>query len=598
MDTKISPRKGRPGTNPPTELMKLHGQPPQKGRPGLISIYKSSSARGIYILSIPMVLAVFFAFILPYGASFLNAFRGEGEISVWNNTALFRITLFTFKQAFFSVLVSLAIGLPGAWLLGCGKSRFIPLLRSLTAIPFAMPSILVVLGFVLFFGNSGWLNRFIAVFPGAGPLRILYKPEAIILAHGFFNFPLVVRLAGDGLARARNAYAPAAASLGASPFMTAVTVILPLAVPAIMSAVLLVFLYCFTSFAVVLVLGGGPASTTLPVEIFRQARVFLNYRNAGVLAFLETLIAVSVFLCYVFFVKKSGRAETDIQERFSEEKRTCLAHNSQRITAHVSAGGIVKAVYCLAAAVFILGPVISIIAESLLYTPSRSSAQAISLRWWLSLGESCLPALLRSLLLAFFSASFACALAILAAGSLKLLENRDSGKGRAASTAWVNLVRFFAAAPLISSGIVLGLGWLVVYGKVRSPQALVMLHAIIALPFAFSSISEGFRSLPANVLNAAAVSGAGPLRGLVTTALPLSLKRIRSAWGFAAALSMGELNAVMMLGMDNWETLPLYIYRAAEAYRYGAACAAGTLLILCFAAGFLLSEGGRSGYGS
>jgi thiamine transport system permease protein len=116
------------------------------------------------------------------------------------------------------------------------------------------------------------------------------------------------------------------------------------------------------------------------------------------------------------------------------------------------------------------------------------------------------------------------------------------------------------------------------------------------MPFAFNFIAEGFRSLPANTLNAATVFGADPLRGLLTTALPLSLPRVRSAWGFAAALSLGELNAVMMLGMEGWETLPLYIYRAVGAYRYGTACAAGTLLILGCAACFLLSETGRKKY--
>ncbi len=124
----------------------------------------------------------------------------------------------------------------------------------------------------------------------------------------------------------------------------------------------------------------------------------------------------------------------------------------------------------------------------------------------------------------------------------------------------------------------------------------MILHGVSAMPFAFNFISEGFRSLPANTLNAAAVFGADPLRGLLTTALPLSLPRVRSAWGFAAALSLGELNAVMMLGMEGWETLPLYIYRAVSAYRYGTACAAGTLLILCCAAGFLFSETGRKKY--
>jgi thiamine transport system permease protein len=88
-------------------------------------------------------------------------------------------------------------------------------------------------------------------------------------------------------------------------------------------------------------------------------------------------------------------------------------------------------------------------------------------------------------------------------------------------------------------------------------------------------------------------SGANPLRGLLTTVLPLSLNRVQSAWGFAAALSMGELNAGMMLGIEGWETLPLYIYRAVAAYRFGNAGAAGTLLILGCAAGLILSEWGR-----
>jgi thiamine transport system permease protein len=189
----------------------------------------------------------------------------------------------------------------------------------------------------------------------------------------------------------------------------------------------------------------------------------------------------------------------------------------------------------------------------------------------------------------------ACVLAVLAAGAVKILEERGNGNSPLAL-----IIRFFAAAPIISSGIVLGLGWLILYGRnfSRAPLALVILHGVTALPFAFNFISEGFRSLPANTLNAASVFGAGPLRGLLTTALPLSLPRIRSAWGFAAALSMGELNAVMMLGMEGWETLPLYIYRAVGAYRYGTACAAGTLLILGCTAGFFLSETGRKKHGS
>ena len=536
------------------------------------------------LLALPPILAAAFSFILPYAASFVPAIRGlaGGKISVLQNSALFNITLFTFKQAFFSVLISLALGLPGAWFIGNSRSRFTPLLRTLTAIPFAMPSILVVLGFVLFFGNSGWVNRLYGALPFSGeePIRILYKPLAVILAHGFFNFPLVIRLAGDGIARARRAYAPAAASLGASPLKIILTVIFPLTIPSILAASFLVFLYCFTSFAVVLVLGGGPNTTTLAVEIYRHARIFLNYGNAGFLALLETLIAVCVFAAYVFIGKKSMSIQTNVVEYAETRKKS-------------SASRIIMIAYLIVMAFIVLGPLLSIPMESFLQRSSRSADQVFSVNWWGDLGGACLPALCRSLILAFFSATTACVLAFFAAGAVKLLETNNK-----ASSFPANLIRFFAAAPIISSGIILGLGWLILYGRnfSRSPLALVLLHGVSAMPFAFNFISEGFRSLPANTLNAAAVFGADPLRGLLTTALPLSLPRVRSAWGFAAALSLGELNAVMMLGMEGWETLPLYIYRAVSAYRYGTACAAGTLLILCCAACFLLSETGRKKY--
>jgi thiamine transport system permease protein len=530
-------------------------------------------------LALPPVLAAAFCFIIPYCASFMNAFAGQ--VTIRENSAILHITLFTIKQAFFRVIVSLAVGLPGAWFLGTSRSRFNPLFRALTAIPFAMPSILTVLGFVLFFGNSGWVNQLIAAFHGA-PLKILYKPEAIILAHGFLNFPLVIRLAGDGLERARRAYAPAAASLGASPFVTALTVILPLTFPALMSALLLAFLYSFTSFGVVLVLG-GVSSTTLAVEIYRHARIFLNYPNAGALALIETLIAVLIFLAFVFFGKKSARIHADAERRALEEKSRSIPSL------------IIMIIYAVFAAIFVLGPIVSILMESFLFRVSRSGADVLSLRWWLTLGISCFPALLRSLILAFFAASLACVLAVFGAGAVKFLEERERG-----NTLGANFIRFCGTAPVISSGIVLGLGWLSVYGSgfSRLPFALILLHSLIALPFAFNSVSEGFRSLPVNILNAALASGAGPFRALLTTALPCSLQRLRSAWGFAAALSLGELNTVMMLGMEEWETLPLYIYRAAGAYRFGTACAGGTLLILGCAGGLLLSEWGRKKYGA
>jgi thiamine transport system permease protein len=536
------------------------------------------------LLALLPLAAVFFAFALPYAAALAAGLGASASgYSALGNPGLLRLAGFTARQAALSVLLALALGLPGAWFIGSGRLRpssaAFACLRSLTGIPFAMPPILVVLGFVLFFGNSGWANRALAGALGLeqGPLRVLYRPSAIILAHGFYNFPLVIRLAGDGIAQARKAYAPAAASLGASPLMAAVTVLFPLVLPSIVSAALLAFLYSFASFAVVLVLGGGPAATTLAVEIYRYARISLDFHNAGALALMETLIAAAVFVLYLFFERRTAGA-MEIWERPLDERRG-------------QGGRLALGVYALALFVFVLGPLLSVPLESFLYQPSRGAPARLSLRWWFALGDRVAPALARTALLAALSATLACVLAALAAAAAQNLKLASpSGRSSPAS-----LIRFCAVMPLFSSGIGLGFGWLSLYGRdhSRSLFAVAVLHAVTALPFAFNSISRGLESIPRNTANAAAALGADPLRRALTVDIPLTLGRLRSAWGFSAVISMGELNAVMMLGLENYETLPLLIYRAVGSYRYGTACAAGTTLILACAAAFALSDAGR-----
>ncbi|MDR2747765.1 MAG: ABC transporter permease subunit, partial [Treponema sp.] len=329
-----------------------------------------------WALALPVLAAALCFFILPYlsalSAPFLGGLRAAlrgGVPQALENPALFRTALFTVKQAALSTLAALALGLPGAWLLGTVladgvspvKRFFAVLIRALTGIPFAMPPILVVLAFVLFFGNNGWVNRIATAFTGAseGPLRILYKPSAVILAHGFYNFPLVIRLFGDGIAQARRAYAPAAASLGASPFITALTVILPVCFPSFMAACLLAFLYSFTSFAVVLVLGGGPGATTLPVEIYRYARITLDFQSAGVLALTETLIALTVFLAYAFFNrgrKTGGRgAYGDAWAPVSQDRRGPVQESGRR----AFSGYFLMFLYGAAVLFLVLGPLLS-----------------------------------------------------------------------------------------------------------------------------------------------------------------------------------------------------------------------------------------------
>ncbi|MDR0706861.1 MAG: iron ABC transporter permease [Treponema sp.] len=557
-----------------------------------VDFYKKTN-----LLALVPILAVTGAFILPYGAAlaggfsvFSSAFSNDESHTApavaLRSLPVLPIALFTIKQAFFSAIAALLLGLPGAWFVGASDSKLARALRPLTAVPFAMPSILVALGFVLFFGNAGWFNRFIAALMGGGKdgaprAPILYQTSAIVLAHAFYNFPLVIRLVGDSLVHVRQAYAPAAATLGASPLTTARTLFLPAITPAIMRSASLAFLYSFMSFSIVLALGGGPRATTLGVEIYRYSRILLSFREASVFAITETVIAVIVFALTVFFERKTQTFFPDNVRRTMEKKPMPLRTSWPFLF------------YLLIAGCVVLGPLLSIVVESFLSRVSRSGAAAASLKWWLSIGERCAPALARSLALAFCSALAACVLAIIAAWTVQNSE-RNAAKGGGAAPLLARAIRLFVSAPLASSGIVMGLGFLMLYGRNRGANvaAVVAVHAVTALPFAANAIMEGIHAVNTGIINAAESLGASPLKRLFTVDIPLCGRHIRSAFGFAAAISLGELNAVMMLGIENFETLPLLIYRAAGAYRYGSACAAGVILMLCCGLAFTLPDAG------
>jgi len=540
---------------------------------------------------VPAAVSLLF-FVLPYIAalalasgSFNGAAGGSAGAGGGLPPNLFRIILWTFTQAVLSAALALITGLPAAYIASAPGFKHQGLVRTLTSVPFALPSILFVLGFILFWGNSGYFNKFLLLFAGdapetPAPVQILYRPAAVIFAHACFNFPLVMQFSQSTFYKIRRSYAFCAASLGAGPARRFFSVILPLAVPSIAGAAILTFLYCWTSFALVLILGGGPAGTTLAVEIYRYARITLNYGNAGLLSLIETAVACGAFLLYLRFEKKN-RLYFPVQ---SPDGRTDeAAKPGGEFRASAFAAGLLKSAYFVLAALLLLAPLASIIIESFLVPSGRSHA-VFGLKNYSAAASGIAAAAGRSVILALISSALSCTLALLAGEAVLESDNMALSNPGLKKKAGIlsNILKFCTVSPVAASGIVLGLGFIALYGRdaVRTMPALVIMHSLISLPFAYNAVHTSLSMIPKSVLDAARVCGSPPLTRILTVDIPVIKDRIKSAFGFCACISAGELNCVLMSGID-METLPLYIYRAVSAYRYNTACAAGAVLILC-----------------
>ncbi len=487
-----------------------------------------------------------------------------------------RVVAFTFVQAGLSTLLAMALGLPGAWLLSRFRFPGRSLVRALTTIPFVLPSILVVLGFVLFFGNNGAANRALAALLGASdpPLRILYSFPAILLAHAFYNFPICVRVVGSLWERLSPHQGQAARSLGARGLWLFASVTLPQLAPAILSAAMLIFLFCFLSFAVILVLGGGPRWTTIEVEIYRLARVDMDLQGASALAFVATTLSLALLATQV----RLERRATFVERLASRPEPAHLRSTWGRIAAGL---------YIATVAVVVLGPLLSVAGQSLLERSGWAGATRLTLRWYAQLaagaatrfGGSYRQAVLTSVSLGLGTAAISLPLGVAVA---RLLARSASAGSR--------LLEALLMAPMGVSGVVLGLAYVKVLGFGAGWTAVVMAHAVVAYPFVARTVSSTLAKIRPSLLDASRSLGAGPLATLMHVELPMARAGLVTGAAFAFAISMGEMNATLLLAGPDTVTIPIAIYRLIGSYNFFAACAMGTVLMVVSLGAFWLIE--------
>lgn len=533
-------------------------------------------------LGLPTIALLFLLFFVPLTLTLSKAFqRGDGEIpilTVLKDDYIWNVLSFTLFQSLLSTLASLAIGLPGAYLMANYRFPGKRLVRAVSTVPFVLPSILVVLGFVIFYGNNGVMNRLLmALFHlKEPPLHILYSLGAIILAHAFYNFPVVMHIVSDSWEHMDCHPEQASLTLGAGKWTTFFHITLPRLLPSILSACTLVFLYCYNSFAIIMVLGGGPQHTTMETEIYRRARLSMDPSRAAAIALISLVFTTILLLVYILLQKRLSNQESYSGERWYREKPK------------KTIGKVLLAIYCVFAILFVLGPILSVVIRSFTASPSRSAPSIWSLKWYRQLFglqrgtgnmTNSFNALQHSLLIALV-VSF---LTIPASISLSTLVKR---KGKAST-----MLEIIGMLPMAVSSVIIGLGYYFIASFFHGGYLLVFLaHLVIVIPFALRSVLPECRKIPDNLLHAAHTLGASPFATLRTIEIPLLRSSLATGMAFSFALSMGELNATMTLGDSNIVTLPLVMYQLIGSYNFQGACALGTILIIVSLAVFFFDD--------
>jgi thiamine transport system permease protein len=546
--------------------------------------------RAALLWLLPVAFLIIF-FYQPLIAIFKLIFSAQfsASWSSFNWNSILKPLGFTFYQATLSTLLTLLLGLPSAYIFSHFNFAGKKLMRLLTTISFILPTVVVAAGFNALLGPRGWLNLGLMALFGLdqAPIQFLNTFPAILLAHVFYNTTIIIRIVGSAWAGQNDRLEQAAQMLGAHPWRAFREITLPMLSPAIAAASLLVFLFNFTSFGVVLMLG-GPQYATLEVEIYTQAFHMLNLPLAGLLSLVQLACTLGITVLY---------------NRLSQTRASNLMPVSQaetlrrptRVWEKVMVGVVVVILFVL-----IASPLLALSLRSVVRLEAARGERAevtagFTLAYYRELFVNRqgslfyvppIQAMRNSLTYSILTVLISVSMGTLVAYAMDQ---------RSRLNRWLDP---FIMLPLGASAVTLGLGFIVVFNmppwnQPEFPLLVPIAHSLVALPFVVRSLLPTLRNIPPSLRQAAGMLGASPLQVFREVDLPILMRALLVSAVFAFTISLGEFGASSFITTPENPTIPVAIYRYISqpgALNYGQALAMSTLLMAVCTAGIWLIE--------
>ena len=521
-------------------------------------------------LSLPALIITFLIFLLPLfsvlGRAFING--PEAVINTFRDAYTWRLLAFTVWESLLSAVISVGLAIPFSVFFS--KYSFFGRKAILTAsdVAFALPAILCVLGFVIFYGNNGILNNIlVSLHITEEKIKFLYSFPSVIMAHVYLNFPVAFSLITSALVGMDEKEEMASKLLGKSNFYTFIKITIPKVKGTIISAFILIFLFCFPSFLIVMSLGGSPKYYTIEAEIYRRTYTDVNTVSSSSLALFSFIIMSLLLLVsgYGREEKKASRAKRIIKKARGWKKLEAFALS-------------------LMITLFLAPPLLSII-----YRAFFTKDGAFTLKAWLDIASSSptgagtgLNAIFNSLLIALVSSFLAVSLST--AISISAVRRKS------------RIIPLLTSLPMAAGSVSLGLGFAFLstrlpYKSIYISYILVILaHLVVVMPFTVRTIMPGAKRIPDTLTLASMCLGKGCYSSYRKVEKPMLKSYRRRAFAFAFALSLGEVNATMALAEGKVTTLPILIYKMINQYNYQGASALAIILLTTAIIVFAIGE--------
>lgn len=538
------------------------------------------SPRLLYLM--PVIFLLLF-FLYPLVAIFDRSLRPDGILQLEGFITLianpyYRDTVwFTLWQAVISTLLTLMCAIPTAFVFTRYQFPFKSVLLTLATLPFVLPTVVVATAFRALIDDNGVLNQLAMTLFALDrpPIQLERTLTMIFIAHVFYNYPLALRMIYGYWANQSGRIEEAAKLLGARGWRLWIDIRLPIIRPIIWASGLLVFTFTFTSFGVILLLG-GLRYATIEVEIYNQAMNLFNLPMAAVLSSVQMVILLLALNLYTRLQRNITTVSLQSQKGVARKPRT----GSEYAVVYGTIGFMVF---------FLLSPLLALFLQSI------TDKTGFTTRFFADLGQvgrgsvfnvPPIEAVKNSVIFASITTILAVILGVLLAMLLHTQrKNRLVG--------WLDAL---VMLPLATSAVTLGFGFIIGFSSPpmvwRSEWWLIPIsHTLVALPFVVRSVLPALRAIPKQIHEAGMMLGVGQWGRWYRLELPLVSKGVVVGAIFAFTVSLGEFGASLFIVRNNMPTISIVIYRfLGRAGTYGQALAMSVILLMVSAIAFLILE--------
>jgi thiamine transport system permease protein len=384
---------------------------------------------------------------------------------------------------------------------------------------------------------------------------------------------VVLRLVGTFWRQLDKQQEQAAATLGASPLRVFASVTLPRLWPAILASGAIVYLFTFTSFGIILLLGKF-SQATIEVEISRQVLFLFDLPVAAALSVVQI---VFVFILLWWQARLTDRLTTEQGLEILFDLPRPITRGDRLVVS--SFLGLLLALFA--------GPILLVIQRAFTNGSQYGLANFTALnesRRGSTLFVSPVVAIGNSLWFALMATVLAVLIGGLVASALA------SRSGSVRESLWL--------LPLGVSAVTLGFGMLISFDEAPlnlrgTPFLVPIAQALVAIPFVIRALLPVLRSIQGDLRDAAATLGAGPWQVFRLIEFPIVSRALWVAVGFSFAISLGEFGATLFVAPTGSPTVPIAIYRFLGTpgdTNQGQAMALASILVVMTAAIVLITD--------